>query len=74
MIQCLVTDHILAHEFTELAEELSLTDGDGEVCHVEEEEEEHGHMEEHDKHEGQCNSSLFWRFSKSIDCYHFYDA
>ena len=44
--QCVVTDHVLAQEFTELAEELGLTDGDGELCHVKEEEgaeeEEHG--------------------------------
>ena len=32
---------MLAHEFTELAEEMMLTDMDGEVCHVEEEEEGH---------------------------------
>ena len=51
--QCLVTDHALAHEFNELAEEMSLTDVDGELCHIEEEEEEeHGHEEE--MHAGGC--------------------
>ena len=47
----------MTHEFSELAEEMSLTDGDGELCIVEEEEggehrhEEEGEEEEHDKHE-----------------------
>ena len=40
--QCAVTEHVLAHEFTELSEEMMLTDIDGEICHVEEEEEGHG--------------------------------
>ena len=57
--QCAVTSSILAHEFNELAEELSLTDDNGTVCHVEhhhdheEDEEDHhedeeGYEEEHD--------------------------
>ena len=40
----------MAHEFSELAEEMSLTDGDGELCLVEEEEGEHGHEEEGEEH------------------------
>ena len=40
----------MAHEFTELAEEMSLTDGDGELCIVEEEG-EHGHDDEGEEHE-----------------------
>ena len=48
--QCGVTNNALAHEFTELAKEMVLTDGDGELCHVEEEE-EHGHEEEEHGHE-----------------------
>ena len=44
-LQCPVTEHVLEHEFSELAEEMSLTDADGELCLVEEEE-EHGHKGE----------------------------
>ena len=49
-----MTDHTLTHEFNELAEEVSLTDVDGELCHIEEEgEEEHGHEDE--MHAGGCS-------------------
>ena len=47
-LQCAITDHVLAHEFSELAEEMSLTDGSGELCIFEEE--EHGHEEEGEEH------------------------
>ena len=45
----------MAHEFSELAEEMSLTDGDGELCIVEEEEGDHGHDDEGEEfgHEGE---------------------
>ena len=49
-LQCVITEHVLAHEFSELAEEMSLTDGDGELCLIEEEEGEHGHEEEEEEH------------------------
>ena len=49
-LQCVITEHVLAHEFSELAEEMSLTDGSGELCLVEEEEGEHGHEEEGEEH------------------------
>ena len=52
-MQCVITEHVLAHEFSELAEEMSLTDGDGELCLVEEEGEEHGHEGEEHGHEGE---------------------
>ena len=52
MLQCGITEHVLAHEFTELAEEMSLTDGNGELCIVEEEG-EHGHEGEEHGHEGE---------------------
>ena len=45
---------MLAHEFNELAEQMALTDSDGEVCHVLEEEEGHGHNEIH----GRSTASL----------------
>lgn len=41
LIQCAVTRSILAHEFSELSEELMLTGSGGEECHVD------GHDEEH---------------------------
>ena len=40
----------MAHEFSELAEEMSLTGRDGELCLIEEEEGEHGHEEEGEEH------------------------
>ena len=60
-LQCAITEHVLAHEFSELAEEMSLTGGDGELCLVEEGEhrheeegEEHGHEEEEEHgHKGE---------------------
>ena len=52
-----MTDHALAHEFNELAEEVSLTDVDGELCHIEEEEEEeHGHEDEEHGHEDEMHA------------------
>ena len=50
----MVTDHAMAHEFNELAEEMSLTDVDGELCHIEEEEEEEEHGHEEEMHAGRC--------------------
>ena len=44
-LQCGIMGHVLAHEFSELAQEMSLTDEEGELCIVEEEEREHGHVE-----------------------------
>lgn len=49
--QCAVTSNALAHEFSELSEELGLLGEDGEPCNFEEEEEEHHDEEEEEGHE-----------------------
>jgi len=54
-LQCAVTEHILAHEFTELAEKLSLTGPDGVVCVAED---EHGHDEGGKDHEDEHSGPL----------------
>ena len=60
----------MEHEFSELAEEMSLTDGEGDVCVVEEEG-EHGHEGEGEKAAGelnkrQCTVVYKWDFTKFI--------
>ena len=49
--QCAITDDILAHEFSELAEEQMLTGSDGEICYVPGHEEEDHHHDDEDDHD-----------------------
>ena len=50
--QCMITGHILAHEFSELAAELNLTSENGEVCHVDDHDHHEHDEEEHESEEG----------------------
>ena len=64
--------HDLAHEFSELAEEMGLVGEDGELCRVEEEEEgeehdEHEHEgEEHEEHEDEGEDHHAGKFQFQI--------
>ena len=63
MLQCVVTEHILADEFSKLAKELNLVGDNGEVCKIEDEhEDEDEHHEDEDEHHEEEDHDEGWMF------------